>query len=106
MSVGNLLLNKEREVKVFDGKIMLPLVLFLVLGSTALFIYSIVHGANTDGAPVWNLLFLSKCIVFMIRICNYMTNGFGKGLIGIQEMKVQKKIPVMGEYLQGLNKSF
>jgi hypothetical protein len=30
-----------------------------------------------------------------------MTNGFGKGLIGIQEMKVQKKIPVMGENLQG-----
>ena len=50
--------NRERLTQVQNGWVWLPLVLGLLLGSIALFIYSIVEGDKTGGPPVWSLFIL------------------------------------------------
>jgi regulator of protease activity HflC (stomatin/prohibitin superfamily) len=53
MNSENNIMNRERIVKVFSGWVMLPIVLFLLLGAIALFIYSIVAGIREKGDPMW-----------------------------------------------------
>ena len=48
--------NRERQVKVLNGWVMLPVVILLLLGGVALFIYSLVAGINTVSHPYWWLL--------------------------------------------------
>ncbi len=48
--------NRERDVRVMNGWVMLPTVIILILGSIALFIYSIAAG---ERQPIWSLLVLS-----------------------------------------------
>jgi regulator of protease activity HflC (stomatin/prohibitin superfamily) len=45
--------NHEKITTVLPGAMMLPMVLALLLGGLALFIYSIVAGATNDAPPVW-----------------------------------------------------
>jgi len=47
--------NRERLVNTVSGWVMLPIVVGLLLGSIALFIYSIVAGVKTGGPPIWSL---------------------------------------------------
>ena len=49
-------MNRERIVKVFNGWVMLPIVVVLLLGAIALFIYSIAAGVHHNGDPIWSLL--------------------------------------------------
>jgi len=48
--------NRERAIRVFNGWIMLPVVMVLLFGSIALFIYSIAAG---EGRPIWSLFVTS-----------------------------------------------
>jgi regulator of protease activity HflC (stomatin/prohibitin superfamily) len=48
--------NRERVVPLFNGWIMLPVDIVLLLGAIALFIYSIAAGA---GHPIWSLFVIS-----------------------------------------------
>ena len=50
--------NRERPVAVFTGWLALPIVILLVVGGVALFIYSIVAGVNELNHPVWGLFVL------------------------------------------------
>ncbi len=51
--------NRENDVKVHNGWVMLPLVLGLLLGSIAVFIYSIAAGVSRGEPPIWPLFVLS-----------------------------------------------
>jgi regulator of protease activity HflC (stomatin/prohibitin superfamily) len=51
--------NQERVVTVPNGWLVLPVAIGLVLGGIALLIYSIAHGVNQGGHPVWGLFALS-----------------------------------------------
>jgi regulator of protease activity HflC (stomatin/prohibitin superfamily) len=55
--------NRENEIKVFNGWVMLPVAIILVLGGVALFIYSIAAGATQGGPPFWSLFVLGILIV-------------------------------------------
>ena len=46
--------NREREVSVLNGWVMLPILIAVVLGAIALFIYSIVEGNRTVHHPIWS----------------------------------------------------
>jgi regulator of protease activity HflC (stomatin/prohibitin superfamily) len=48
--------NRERAVRVPSGWVMLPIVLLVLFGAIALFIYSIAAG---EGQPIWSLLILA-----------------------------------------------
>jgi regulator of protease activity HflC (stomatin/prohibitin superfamily) len=48
--------NRERVVRVFNGWIMLPVIMVLLLGAIALFIYSIAAG---EGHSIWSLFVIS-----------------------------------------------
>jgi regulator of protease activity HflC (stomatin/prohibitin superfamily) len=48
--------NRERVVRLFNGWIMLPVDIILLLGAIALFIYSIAAG---EGHPIWSLFVIS-----------------------------------------------
>ena len=48
-------INREQQVKVFSGWVMLPVVVLLILGSAAVFIHSIASGASAVGHPYWGL---------------------------------------------------
>ena len=50
--------NRERIVSVFNGWLMLPVVLALPLGGMALFIYSIAAGVNAQQHPYWGFFAL------------------------------------------------
>jgi regulator of protease activity HflC (stomatin/prohibitin superfamily) len=52
-------MNRERIVKVFNGWVMLPIVLFLLLGAIALFIYSIAAGVHEKGDPIWSFFVIA-----------------------------------------------
>jgi regulator of protease activity HflC (stomatin/prohibitin superfamily) len=65
--------HQEREVGTQNGWMMLPLVVVLLLGSIALFIYSIVSGVNTIGHPLWPWFVLSILTEIVAII---MTVGF------------------------------
>ncbi|MDB6021514.1 MAG: Band 7 protein, partial [Pedosphaera sp.] len=47
--------NHEIEVQVHNGWLMLPLLICLLLGDIAVFIYSIGAGAKDNGHPIWAL---------------------------------------------------
>ncbi|MBN2508533.1 MAG: SPFH domain-containing protein [Verrucomicrobia bacterium] len=47
--------NRERALRVHNGWVMLPLVIALLLGSIAAFVYSIAAGVGDGGHPVWPL---------------------------------------------------
>src|SRR5437588_194513 len=57
MNEPTLTTNRESDVIVQRGAIMLPTVILLELGSLALFIYSIAQSENNGGHPIW-LLFI------------------------------------------------
>ena len=50
--------NRERAVAVFTGWIALPIVILLLIGGPAVFIYSIAAGVNEIGHPIWGLFVL------------------------------------------------
>lgn len=50
--------NREKPVQVTSGWVMLPVVIFLMLGGPALFIYAIAGGADSVGHPFWGLFIL------------------------------------------------
>src|SRR6516162_1442118 len=52
-------LNRERTVRLPSGWVMLPLVIALILGALAAFIFSIVAGAKNAGHPMWPLFILA-----------------------------------------------
>ena len=60
-------MNRERMVKVHNGWVMLPIVIVLLLGAIALFIYSIVAGANALGHPIW-FWFVTSILVELAAI--------------------------------------
>ena len=53
MNANEMTLNRERTVKLFNGWLMLPLLIVLFLGAIALFVGSITMGARTHGHPLW-----------------------------------------------------
>ena len=55
--------NRERQTRVFNGWLMLPVVLLLILGGVALFIYSMVAGIRTVEHPIWSLFILALLMV-------------------------------------------
>jgi regulator of protease activity HflC (stomatin/prohibitin superfamily) len=59
--------NREREVQVLNGWLMLPLNLLLLLGSIALFIFSIVYGMHHGEQPIWGL-FVASILLFVFSI--------------------------------------
>jgi regulator of protease activity HflC (stomatin/prohibitin superfamily) len=48
--------NRERQVKVLNGWVMLPVAILFLIGGVALFIYSLVAGINAVNHPFWGLL--------------------------------------------------
>jgi regulator of protease activity HflC (stomatin/prohibitin superfamily) len=60
-------MNRERIVKVFNGWVMLPIVIVLLLGAIALFIYSIAAGDKEMGHPIWSL-FVTAILVELAAI--------------------------------------
>jgi len=75
MNPSNLVSNRERVIAVQSGWVMLPIVLLVVLGSIALFIYSIAAGVKATGNPyVWLLIsaILAE-VVGVILLCGFFT---------------------------------
>jgi regulator of protease activity HflC (stomatin/prohibitin superfamily) len=65
--------NREKVVQVHNGWTMLPVVLGLLLGSIALFIYSLAAGAKVQEHPIWPL-FITALVVFpasIILLCGF-----------------------------------
>jgi regulator of protease activity HflC (stomatin/prohibitin superfamily) len=58
MNVEITSVNREKAVQVLSGWVMLPVVLLLMVGGPAVFIYSIAAGANAVGHPFWGLFAL------------------------------------------------
>jgi regulator of protease activity HflC (stomatin/prohibitin superfamily) len=56
--------NQERVVTLTNGWLVLPVAIGLVLGGIGLLIYSIGHGVNHGGLPVWSLFALSLLMEF------------------------------------------
>jgi regulator of protease activity HflC (stomatin/prohibitin superfamily) len=48
-------INRDRQVKVLNGWVMLPVVILLLLGGVALFIFSIAAGIKSVAHPFWGL---------------------------------------------------
>ncbi len=67
--------NRERTVTVFNGWVMLPIVLILHLGSIAVFICSIVLGAQQQGHPLvaWFIVGLLGIILAVILMPGFFT---------------------------------
>ena len=53
MNTPNTNLNREVVTRALSGWMMLPLSIIIILGSTALFIYSFTHGNRYNGGPDW-----------------------------------------------------
>jgi regulator of protease activity HflC (stomatin/prohibitin superfamily) len=53
MNTESLAMNRERQVKVFNGWVMLPVIILLLLGGIAVFIYSIAAGVKEWHHPYW-----------------------------------------------------
>jgi len=73
MNANAMTLNRERPVRVFNGWLVLPAVITLILGAVALFIYSISAGAQAQGRPFW-WLFVAAILVELFAIA--MLPGF------------------------------
>src|SRR5512140_21375 len=50
--------NREKPVQVLSGWVMLPVVLALIFGGPAVFIYSLACGIPAVGHPYWGLFWL------------------------------------------------
>jgi regulator of protease activity HflC (stomatin/prohibitin superfamily) len=59
--------NRERAVRVFNGWVMLPVLLGLLLGDIALLIYSIVAGVKSVEHPLWGL-FVAALLLLPVSI--------------------------------------
>ncbi|HOW64114.1 MAG TPA: SPFH domain-containing protein [Candidatus Paceibacterota bacterium] len=63
--------NREREVEVFNGWALLPLVILVLLGGIALLIFGIAYGERHGGVPLWTsvimgLLMIPTGIIMMV----------------------------------------
>ena len=65
--------NRERAVRVFNGWVMLPVLLGLLLADIALLIYSIAAGANTVGHPIVGLFVLA---LLLLPVSIILLTGF------------------------------
>src|SRR5262245_61683643 len=65
--------NKEWVARVLRGWIVLPIVILMLLGGPAVFIYSIAAGVNELGHPIWSLFVLGLVAVIVGVI---MSPGF------------------------------
>ncbi|HOX57728.1 MAG TPA: SPFH domain-containing protein [Candidatus Paceibacterota bacterium] len=83
-------INRERTVKLLSGWVMLPVVLLLIIGGPAVFIYSIAAGANTVGHPLWALFALG----ILMEIAGII---FAVGLFTLQPNEARVLI-LFGEY--------
>src|ERR1019366_1803943 len=82
--------NREKPVQVHSGWVMLPIVLLLIFGGPAVFIYSIAAGVNTIGHPiVW--LLVSGVLIEITGII------FSRGLFSLQPNEARVVI-LFGEY--------
>jgi len=59
--------NREQQIRMLSGWLMLPVVLVLIVGSPAVFIYSIVSGVKAFGHPDW-ALFAAGLLLELIGI--------------------------------------
>jgi len=73
MKANAMTLNREQPVKVFNGWLVLPGVVTLLIGAIALFIYSIAAGDRAQGHPFW-WLFVGAIGVEVFAIT--LTPGF------------------------------
>ena len=64
MNTESTKVNREVQVNVSSGWVMLPLAIFLVVAGVALLIYSIAAGARTGGQPWWGLFILALVAEF------------------------------------------
>jgi regulator of protease activity HflC (stomatin/prohibitin superfamily) len=72
MNAQTLKANQEIEARVQSGWLMLPVLLGLLLGDIALFIYSIAAGVKENGQPIVSLLILAALI---LPACIIMLTG-------------------------------
>ncbi len=73
MNTETAVVNRERQITVLSGWIMLPVVLVLLLGGMAAFIYSIVAGVEELNHPIWGVFALS---LVMTLIGCFLLPGF------------------------------
>ena len=73
MNTESLAMNRERQIKVFNGWVMLPLLVGLLLGDIALFIYSIAGAAHVGAPPIWSLLAAS---LLLLPVAIILLTGF------------------------------
>jgi regulator of protease activity HflC (stomatin/prohibitin superfamily) len=68
-------MNREREVSVANGWLMLPLNIGLLLGSIALLIFSLAAGDQAQGHPFWGLLIAALLLQAgsIISMCGFFT---------------------------------
>jgi regulator of protease activity HflC (stomatin/prohibitin superfamily) len=62
MNAGITSVNREKQVQVHSGWVMLPVALILIIGGLVVFIYSIAAGVNAGGPPIWGLFVLGILI--------------------------------------------
>ena len=75
MNAELLTASKEREVNVFNGWLMLPVGIALLLGGIAMIVYSIVLGVESQGPPVWGLFVPGLLLIptSIITLCGLFT---------------------------------
>lgn len=68
-------IHQEKEVRTRNGWLMLPVVLVLLFGSIALFIYSLAGGVRAIGHPLWLWFALSLLteIIAIIMLAGFFT---------------------------------
>jgi len=57
-------INRERQVNVLNGWVMLPVALGLLLGGVALFLYALFGGINTVNHPYWGPFTAGPLVLF------------------------------------------
>ncbi|MFA6564911.1 MAG: SPFH domain-containing protein [Verrucomicrobiia bacterium] len=75
MNAESLTVNKEREVQVLNGWLMLPVVIALLLGGIGMIVCSIVLGVERMGPPVWSLFVPGVLLIptTIIMFCGFFT---------------------------------
>jgi regulator of protease activity HflC (stomatin/prohibitin superfamily) len=61
--------NKEVSVRVFNGWVLLPLLILFLLGSITLFIYSMVRGDQMYNHPIWTYFVIGILAMITAFIC-------------------------------------
>jgi len=82
--------NREKSVQVLSGWVMLPVVLILMFGGPAMFIYSIVAGVHDVGHPFWGLFVMG----ILVEITGIV---FSVGLFSLQPNEARVLI-LFGDY--------